>query len=65
MQKIVEQQWDYTQHAKFYSYRPNYAPKSLDMLALLASGEGRFVAGGGGQNLLLLPTSARGRATLA
>ena len=59
MQKIVEQQWDYTQHAKFYSYRPNYAPKSLDMLALLASG------GGGGQNLLLLPTSARGRATLA
>ena len=48
MQKIVEQQWDYTQHAKFYSYRPNYAPKSLDMLALLASGEGRFVAGGGG-----------------
>ena len=64
MQKIVEQQWDYTQHAKFYSYRPNYAPKSLDMLALLASG-GADSRRGGGQNLLLLPTSARGRATLA
>ncbi|EAJ4490637.1 SAM-dependent methyltransferase, partial [Campylobacter coli] len=26
MQKLVEQVWDYTKHAKFYSYRPNYAP---------------------------------------
>ena len=43
MQKIVEQQWDYTQHAKFYSYRPNYAPKSLDMLALLSVREGRGI----------------------
>lgn len=58
MQKIVEQQWDYTQHAKFYSYRPNYAPKSLDMLALLS-------VRGGGQKHLLLLTSARGRAILA
>ncbi|MCW1855281.1 hypothetical protein OLR51_02015, partial [Campylobacter jejuni] len=24
MQKLVEQVWDYTKHAKFYSYRPNY-----------------------------------------
>ncbi|MCW1331018.1 hypothetical protein OLP55_08185, partial [Campylobacter jejuni] len=23
MQKLVEQVWDYTKHAKFYSYRPN------------------------------------------
>ncbi|WP_252367847.1 hypothetical protein, partial [Campylobacter jejuni] len=22
MQKLVEQVWDYTKHAKFYSYRP-------------------------------------------
>ena len=36
MEKIVEQVWDYTKHAKFYSYRPNYAPKSIDMLAFLA-----------------------------
>ncbi|EAJ0326289.1 class I SAM-dependent methyltransferase [Campylobacter lari] len=32
MEKIVEQIWDYTKHAKFYSYRPNYAPRSIDML---------------------------------
>ena len=50
MQKIVEQQWDYTQHAKFYSYRPNYAPKSLDMLALLAvQGAGADSRRGGGR----------------
>ncbi|WP_240811502.1 hypothetical protein, partial [Campylobacter helveticus] len=24
MEKLVEQVWDYTKHAKFYSYRPNY-----------------------------------------
>lgn len=28
MRKLVEQVWDYTKHAKFYSYRPNYAPKT-------------------------------------
>ncbi|MCX2682333.1 class I SAM-dependent methyltransferase [Campylobacter sp. MIT 21-1685] len=40
MQKLVEQIWDYTQHAKFYSYRPNYAPKTIDMLiTLVKSGE--------------------------
>lgn len=34
-QKIVEKVWDYTKHAKFYEYRPNYAPASIDMLAFL------------------------------
>lgn len=37
MEKIVEQVWDYTKHAKYYSYRPNYAPKTIDMLVTLAS----------------------------
>ncbi|RAX57928.1 SAM-dependent methyltransferase [Helicobacter monodelphidis] len=37
MEKIVEQVWDYTKHAKFYSYRPNYAPISIDMLTYLAN----------------------------
>ena len=32
MQKIVEQKWDYTKHAKFYEYRPNYAKESVAML---------------------------------
>lgn len=36
MEKLVEQVWDYTKHAKFYSYRPNYAPKTIDMLITLA-----------------------------
>ena len=36
MQKIVEQVWDYTKHAKFYEFRPNYAPKSIDLLVNLA-----------------------------
>lgn len=40
MEKIVEQVWDYTKHAKYYSYRPNYAPKSIDMLIALASDKG-------------------------
>ena len=35
MQKIVEQVWDYTKHAKFYEYRPNYAPATIDMLVSL------------------------------
>lgn len=44
MEKLVEQVWDYTKHAKFYSYRPNYAPKSIDMLVCLAQGGGGGVA---------------------
>ena len=35
MQKIVEQVWDYTKHAKFYEFRPNYAPATIDMLVSL------------------------------
>ncbi|EES89386.1 class I SAM-dependent methyltransferase [Helicobacter canadensis] len=35
MKKIVEQVWDYTKHAKFYEYRPNYAPATIDMLVAL------------------------------
>lgn len=42
MQKIVEQKWDYTKHAKFYEYRPNYARESIAMLKTMVS------LGGGG-----------------
>lgn len=44
MKKIVEQNWDYTKHAKFYEYRPNYAPNCIDMLKYLVSNN---VNGGG------------------
>lgn len=38
MQKLVENVWDYTKHAKFYEFRPNYAPKTIDMLITLVGG---------------------------
>lgn len=39
MKKIVEKVWDYTRHAKFYEYRPNYRKESIAMLAALMSFE--------------------------
>jgi ubiquinone/menaquinone biosynthesis C-methylase UbiE len=32
MTKLVEKHWDYSKHAEFYKYRPNYSPKAIDML---------------------------------
>ena len=32
MSELVENHWSYTKHAKFYEYRPNYAPKAIDVL---------------------------------
>ncbi|MDA3967591.1 class I SAM-dependent methyltransferase [Helicobacter sp. WB40] len=52
MEKIVEQVWDYTKHAKYYSYRPNYAPKTIDMLVRLIS------AGGGAKTPLVADIGA-------
>ena len=40
MKKLVENVWDYSKHAKFYKFRPNYTPKSIDMLVALARGGG-------------------------
>lgn len=45
MEKIVEKNWDYTQHAKFYEFRPNYAQNTINMLITLVSN-----AYGGGRN---------------
>lgn len=39
MKKLVENIWDYTQHAKFYEFRPNYAKKAIDLLFALVQGE--------------------------
>lgn len=40
MKKIVEKNWDYTKHAKFYEFRPNYAPNTIDMLISLIKTNG-------------------------
>ena len=32
MKELVENHWNYTKHAKFYEYRPNYAAKAIDVL---------------------------------
>ena len=39
MKKLVENVWDYTQHAQFYAFRPNYAQKAVDLLFALVKGE--------------------------
>lgn len=62
MKKIVEQVWDYTKHAKFYSYRPNYAPKTISMLVDMVArnkGDGKvrvadIGAGSGNLSIMLL-----------
>lgn len=41
MSEMVEKHWSYTKHAKFYEYRPNYAPKAIDMLKVYVGAEGR------------------------
>lgn len=33
---LVEAVWDYTKHAKYYSYRPNYADSAIDLLCFYA-----------------------------
>ena len=59
MKKIVEQKWDYTKHAKFYEYRPNYAKESVAMLKTMVFPRGGGLvadigAGTGNLSLMLL-----------
>ena len=63
--KLVENVWDYSKHAKFYEFRPNYAPKAIDMLlALVDSGDkaplkvADIGAGTGNLSIMLLDKGA-------
>ena len=43
MKELVEKHWSYTKHAKFYEYRPNYAPKAIDILKNYIDKDGNIV----------------------
>ena len=49
-EKLVQSHWDYTSHAKFYEYRPNYAPATIDMLLKTAKDLYKQTDTGGGGN---------------
>lgn len=67
MKKLVENVWDYTQHAQFYEFRPNYAPQSINMLLALLENKKEILladigAGTGNLTVMLL---ARGLKVVA
>lgn len=64
--KLVEKVWDYSQHAKFYEFRPNYAPKCIDMLVALIGKDKIKVADiGAGTGNLSIMLSQRGLEVVA
>ncbi|MFA6035794.1 MAG: methyltransferase domain-containing protein [Candidatus Micrarchaeia archaeon] len=54
----IAKEWDYTQHAKYYDYRPNYSPKAIARLCShVKPGKGGYVVadiGAGTGNLSML-----------
>ena len=51
MKKLVEGKWDYSKHAKFYEFRPNYTAQSIDMLFAMVRGKNGGVFGENSLNL--------------
>jgi len=37
--ELVEKHWDYSEHAEFYEYRPNYSNKAIDTLCCYVSSQ--------------------------
>ena len=58
MQKKLEVTYDFTKQAKFYGYRPNYAPATINMLVALVNSNNKGIKvadiGAGTGNLSVL-----------
>jgi ubiquinone/menaquinone biosynthesis C-methylase UbiE len=67
MKELTENHWNYTKHAKFYEYRPNYAPKAIDALKEYVdankSGDFKVVDIGAGTGNLTIMLLERGLET--
>lgn len=59
MNQLYKTEWDFTQNAKFYKYRPNYSDLSLDILAFWAKDAKNVADIGAGTGNLSLMLSQR------
>lgn len=59
MKNLFSKEWDFTQNAKFYEYRPNYTEQSLDVLAFWAKDANSVADIGAGTGNLSLMLSQR------
>ena len=60
MSELIQKEWDYTKHAQFYSYRPNYAGDAIDVLVTWSKGAKRVADIGAGTGNLGIMLAARG-----
>ena len=60
MSELIQKEWDYTKHAQFYSYRPNYAGDAIDVLVAWSKGAKRVADIGAGTGNLGIMLAARG-----
>ena len=60
MSELIQKEWDYTKHAQFYSYRPNYADDAIDVLVAWSKGAKIVADIGAGTGNLGIMLAARG-----
>lgn len=60
MSELIQKEWDYTKHAQFYSYRPNYADDAIDVLVAWSKGAKTVADIGAGTGNLGIMLAARG-----